>query len=325
MINILFRCPIALQHRELLRQEFSQCHFIFFEELEEQFISPDIWRDVEILYGDELLPQELSEASLLRWIHSPARNMDRLCLNPIHERGNILLTYPGEENIPQIAEFVISAIMAFTKQLFQWKCLGCKSSKKLWTSDLKYEMWFLEDHELLQIGLGKVGSEIAKCAKHCKLKVRGVYRRRSFHPYCEKVVAEEDLHSMLPSADIVCLSLPCSERYDHWFGREELELIKDDSIFVIIGCGRVVDGVALEEVAASGKFRGIVIDAFNAKTLSKNSPLWKLPNVLVTPNVANYPLMSSENPIWSFCRNLRHYLHGNYEEMQGTIDWSIYS
>jgi len=325
MTHILFRQPLALRYQQLLIKDFPNIRFTFFEDIEDQKVTDDLWSDVEVLFGAEFLVSELAKAPMLRWIHSPQCNLDRICLDEVFATGNVVVTCPQEQNVRQIGEYVMATVFAFSKQLFSFKDIGRDDPHQMWKGDLRDKTWILGDKTFLQVGLDNIGTEVTRCAHCLGMKVQGVHHRRSFHPHCETVVAETDLHSILPNADVVCISLPCSKRYYHWFGEDEFKLMKDDSILVVVHCGRVVDMKALEKAAVAGKFRGVIMDAYEKKAPPKSSPLWNLSSVLLTPQLSGYPHVSPDGPFQSFCHNIHCYLTEAYDDLKDIVDEKVYS
>lgn len=153
-----------------------------------------------------------------------------------------------------------------------------------------------------------------------EMRVWGVQKHRSFHPHCHKVLSTQELHSVLPAADVVCLAIPRGEQREKWFKREEMELMKNDSILVIIGSKTIIDENALAGVSKkTGKFRGILLDAFYQIPISPSSELWSIPNIIITPEVAPRPKTSKNEAFRLFRHNLRQYVHSNLTDMKNVI------
>ncbi|MCH9628071.1 MAG: Glyoxylate/hydroxypyruvate reductase B [Chlamydiales bacterium] len=312
MPSILFQETLPFDELATLSQEFP--HYDMITECEE----PDIWSRVEILYGSRLTEQQLEAAPRLRWIHSPSADTKNLCIKEIKRKENILITLSKGQNVPQIAEFVIGAMMAFAKQFFLWPQVPHEPTE-FWDWPLKETMWTLKKKTLLQVGLGEVGTAIVKMANGLGMKTWGVRKQESFHPYCKKTFPSTNLHSLLPAADVVCVALPKMGRSETLFGLEEFTLMKRDSIFIVVGSGDSVDEEALAKVAQSGKFRGILVDAYRAPP-KKNFPLWKIPNAILTPSVSSFPASEEHRAFRLFRQNLRVFAHGKINEMKNRME-----
>lgn len=315
---ILLQARLTLQEVDLLLKEFPQYLFLSLSEVSYKTMAQEYWNRVEVIYGGRLTAKELETAHQLRWIHSPTPHLTRLCLEDIEKQGNILLTNTLDENVYQVGEYVMAGVLAFGKNLIKFSEAN-KFPALLWNSKWRESMWTLKNRTFLQIGLGIVGTEICRRAKLMDMKVWGIQPRRSFHPYCQKIFPIKDLSNALPDADVVCISLPRTKEYENWFQEEELGLMKKDSILVILGSNTVVNEGALAAAAQSGKLRGILMDAFYQTPIPLQSPLWKIPDMIITPEVSPRPKSTERQSFRLFMYNLRQYLHGNFKDMRNLI------
>lgn len=312
---VLLQSSLSEDQIHLLTTEFPQYLFIAPKELEYKNLTDEIWGRIEIIYGNRLTAEDLKKASQLKWIHSPSPNVNPLCINEIEKRGNIIVTRTKEENTQQISEYVMAGVLSFSKNLFYWKTLNHDPSA-LWSSKQRNTLWTLQGRTFLQIGLGVVGSEIAHLASQLGMNVWGLQERHSFHPYCRKIFVRGELHALLSMADIVCLALPREWQKEQWLKKTEFELMKEDSILVIIGPKNIFNEEALAAIAhETKKFRGILLDLDYPEPLSLHSKLWGTPNVIITPEIAPRPKLTEKEAFRLFRHNLRQYLHGNFTDM----------
>lgn len=314
---ILLQGHLSLQEIEQLLKEFPQFLFLSLTETTYKNLTPAHWSRVEILYGSRLSEEELELAPQLRWIHSPLPLLNRLCMDAIEERGNVLVTNTIDENVVQVGEFVLGAMLCMAKNLFLWQDLK-ENSTQVWNSKGRDTMWTLNSKTFLQIGLGKVGTEITRRAREMGMKVIGVENERSFHRYCHKSYSLSDLSPVLPQADVICVALSKNKPHRNLLEKEELELIKKDAILIILGSGQMIDEEELIRLAP--KFRGIFIDAFYQLPVPPSSPLWKIPNLIITPEVAPRPKAIEQMSFKTFLYNLRQYMHGNFQDMRNAIE-----
>ncbi len=314
MPKILLQEELPFGAKESLEEEFPQYDFI--KKCEHDYD----WHAIEVIYGNHLTEEQFSHAIRLKWIHCPRVDTTHLCEEKIRAKGDILVSLGAHYDVTQISEFVIAAILGFGKQLFRWK-EAPNDPEEFWNWPLKETMWTLKERTLLQIGLGDVGSEIVRLANLFEMKTWGVRGTNSFHPHCKKTFLINELHSILPAADIVVLALPRHgvEVKEILFGAAEFKLMKPDSIFIVVGCADMVDEHALAEEAKTCKFRGILLDAFSNPPPRKNSPLWTLPSGILTPSVAGIPESKELLSLRLFRRNLRYYIPGKINEMKNLI------
>lgn len=315
---VLIQGQLTADEIHQLLNEFPQFLFLPLGETAFRALTPEQWKNVEILYGSRLILDDLAKAQHLRWLHSPIPNLNRICLDELDKRGNILVTFTQEEGAQQIGEFVMAGILAFAKQLILWRDAD-DNPQTLWDSKWRDAIWTLSHRTLLQIGLAKAGTEIARQGRQMGMRVLGVQRERTFHPYCQKTYPMTDLHALLPEADVVSICMargkPFHESHKAILRQEELQLMKKGSILSIAGSG-LVDAKALSETASTGKFRGILLDASYQTPLPASSPLWQIPNIIITPEVAPRPKLTERQGFRTFLYNLRQYLHGNFRDMR---------
>lgn len=315
---VLLQTKLRLEDIDQLLKEFPQYLFLSVSEATSHNLGPEHWSRVEIFFGDKLMKNEVMMAHQLRWVHTSSDDTNELCLEEIEKRGNILVSKMSTPNILQIGEFVMSGILAFSKNLFQWE-KAAHFPGLVWDSKWRDTMWTLGDRHLLQIGLDKIGTEVTRQARKSGMQVWGCRERRSFHPNCHKTIAFKDLHSILPVSDIVVVALPKEKKYLHWFNKAKLSLMKQDSVLIVVGNSRVIEEQAIIELAEKQHFRGVLIDSSNATPIANSSPLWKADNVIVTPNIAQLPESRSEEAFQTFRYNLRQYVHGNIIDMHNVL------
>lgn len=318
---------LARIHREFPQLKLRYYHLLDFSKfqmgptVEEKAVDTQDhnWKSVEILFGNHLTIEELKAAKDLRWIHNPSPSFSRMCLKEVIEKGNIIVTVGTGEYHFSVAEFVLAGILSFAKNLLYWKEM-MHAPSHLWENKMRDNIWNLPNRILLQIGLNKEGTEIARLAKLNGMKVWGMEERRSFHPFCEKSFVMSDLLDVLPKVDVVSICLSKKDEYQDLITKSELEFMKQDSVLIVIGPHAVVNEHALVEVAQTGKLRGIILDVPYGSRIAPESPLWTLKNLLVTPEIAARPRQLSAKIFQSFHYNLRQYKVGNFNGMRGRVE-----
>ena len=122
----------------------------------------------------------------------------------------------------------------------------------------------------------------------------------------------EQTDQWLPQADVVALVLPHSPGTVHFMNRERLALLKDDAVLLSAGRGTVLDQEALAQAMGAGKLWGAALDVTEPEPLPADSPLWDIPNLLITPHVAGGMRLevTRKNCIDLALDNLRRYQSG---------------
>lgn len=315
MNSILLKNPLLPHELYRLLTEFPQYQLTIAQNDNVGLLSEEQRSEVEIIYGDKLSSKELSLLPQLRWIHAPSPYLEEMCVKDIRIKGNVLISSTKEENIEQIGEFAISGILAFTKNLFRWHDADAMSLP-LYEKEWKESIWSTTSCKLLQVGLGMIGTEIARRARQLGFEVWGINDPASFHPYCHQIHSMKDLHSLLPVVDIVCLSWPRDQDSATWFKRDEMDLMKKDAALLVFGSGSVIDLNALAQPEVTSKLRGIFLDARFKDPIPAESSLWSKRNVLITPGAAVYPKAETGQAFRTFLYNLRQFLRGNFSDMK---------
>jgi phosphoglycerate dehydrogenase-like enzyme len=162
------------------------------------------------------------------------------------------------------------------------------------------------------LGMGRIGQDIARKAKAFDMEVICVTRAATpAVPEIDQVVAREKVNEVLPTADVVMIALPLDGGTRGFLSAERIALLKDTAVVVNISRGKVVDEQALARALAEGRIMGAGLDAFASEPLPPSSPLWNLPNVVMTPHVGG----SGGRELWRRMRDLvrdntRRYLSG---------------
>ena len=162
------------------------------------------------------------------------------------------------------------------------------------------------------LGMGRIGQDIARKAKAFDMEVICVTRASEpAVPEIDRVVQREKVDEVLPTADVVMVAMPLDGETQGFLSAERIALMKETAILVNISRGKVVDETALGRALADGRIMGAGLDAFAKEPLPTESPLWDLPNVLMTPHVGG----SGGRELWRRMSelvrdNTRRYLSG---------------
>ena len=168
----------------------------------------------------------------------------------------------------------------------------------------------LRGRTLLVVGLGAIGTEVARLATAMGMRVLAVTSQPRDSPVCERVEPPDRLGELLPEADAVVVTVPLTRATERLIGRDAFDVMKPGAILVNVGRGGVVDEGALVEALRTGRVSGAAFDVFATEPLPPDSPLWGLPNVIVSPHTAALSANENERIVALFRENLRRYLDG---------------
>ena len=134
------------------------------------------------------------------------------------------------------------------------------------------------------MGAGNIGSEVAKRLKAFDVTVIGIDISNENRLYFDKVEPLDNLDERLREADIVVLTLPLTNSTKGLFNKSKFDLMKNSCIFVNIARGQLVVESDLLDAFENKKLSGAVLDVFETEPLEKESPLWDMDNVILTPH-----------------------------------------
>ena len=156
----------------------------------------------------------------------------------------------------------------------------------------------LRGRTLLVVGFGRIGECVAINARALGMRVLAVRGTPAPHPAADEMHGADALRALLPRADFVSLHVRLNPATRGMLSRDEFAAMKPGAYLVNTSRGPVVDEAALIDALRSGRLAGAYLDVFETEPLPAESPLWTMPNVLVTPhssdNVHGWPRRFAE-------------------------------
>ena len=218
----------------------------------------------------------LRDAKQLRWLHSFSAGVDNPWFQSLRARGVRLTTSSGANAVP-IAQTVMLYLLALSRDLARW---SDAQRRHAWET---HAMVDLQDLTLGVVGLGPIGLEVARLGAALRMRVVGVRRTPRGDEPCETWPMAR-LDELLAQADALVLALPLSDDTKQLLDASRLARMKRGAWLVNVGRGGLVDEAALIRALQSGQVGGAGLDVFEVEPLPPESPLWSLPNVIVTPH-----------------------------------------
>jgi phosphoglycerate dehydrogenase-like enzyme len=169
------------------------------------------------------------------------------------------------------------------------------------------------------VGLGTIGQAVAVRAAALGMRVTGIRRRpeRGAPPGVD-VLGPLDLDRLLATSDVLVLAAPWTAATDRLLGRKAIERMKRGAVLINVARGQLVDEDALTAALAGGHLGAAALDVFSSEPLAPASPLWSLPNVLITPHTSGFRADHWDAVIDLFSENLRRFEAG--EPLLNVVD-----
>jgi len=218
----------------------------------------------------------------LRWLHTFNAGVDNPVFRRFLDRGVVLSTSSGSTAQP-IAQSVIGGMLMLARPFLRW---ADAQRRRAWepvpASEAPAD---LAGQRMTVVGLGAIGSEVARLARAFGLEVTGVRRspRREGDPV-ERVVPPGELPALARETDWLVLACPLTEETRGLVSRDVLAALPRGACLLNVARGEVVDEAALIEALATGQLGGAYLDVFTTEPLPGDSPLWGLPNVIISPH-----------------------------------------
>jgi phosphoglycerate dehydrogenase-like enzyme len=254
--------------------------------------------------------EEVTGLPRLRWVHATsagAGEVVRAAKLPPEALERITVTTSSGVHAIPLAEFAILGLLAIAKDLPRF---AENQRARAW-SELRRPMRELDGQTLLLVGLGEIGRETARLAKAFGMRTVGIRRSQRPPPtHVDEVHGPDRLAELASRADAMVVSLPLTEETAGMIDRTAIDRLPPSCIFVNVGRGGVVDEPALVEALRERRIAGAVLDVFATEPLPKDSPLWDLPNVVLTPHAVALSGRENRRIVELFVANLRRYLDG---------------
>ncbi|WP_170985313.1 D-2-hydroxyacid dehydrogenase [Roseomonas sp. AR75] len=262
--------------------------------------------------------EDLKKAAKLRWIQATSTGVGQHIARIGLQESDILVTTARGVHARPLAEFVFAALLAHFRGLAH---LQAEQRAHRWT---RYCADEVGGKTLVIIGAGDLARGSAKVAKGLEMHVVAVARdpakARTHNDLFDEVLPSSALHEALSRADAVVVTVPHTPETERMIDAAAIAAMRPGAAFVNIARGQVVEEPALIAALQSGHIGFAALDVAEVEPLPSESPLWDMPNVLISPHSAS--TVDSENARITdiFLHNLRCWLDGRRQEMINVLD-----
>lgn len=254
----------------------------------------------------------------VKWVQTTSSGVGQKVRSLGFADSGLLVTTARGVHAGPLAEFVFLALLSHVKLLPHLQEEQRRRRFERLCSDE------LQGKTLAIVGVGAVGRRVAAIGRAFGMRVIGSTR----HATAEQAAARgldaiyppARLHEMLGAADAVVAIAPHTDETENLIGAAAFAAMKPGVVFVNIGRGATVDEDALVAALRSGRVAFAALDVFRVEPLPAESPLWDMPNVLISPHSASTTFAENARITDIFCHNLRCYLDGRIADMRNVLD-----
>lgn len=277
MNKILVVTPFLEKHKKLLEQAAPGCEFIYCPASE---VTAALMEETDILIGN-VPPDRIGSSARLAWVHLASSGADAYVKPGVLRPGTRLTCSTGAYS-KAVAEHAFAMTLMLQKKLHLYRDNQSKAS--WWDMG---DVVSIADSVVAVIGLGEIGLHYARMAKALGACVIGVKRRVGACPTgVDEVHTMEALDETLARADVVMSVLPETELTHHLYTRERFAAMKPTAVFINVGRGGAVASEVLHDALTGGQIAAAGVDVTELEPLPGDSPLWTLPNLLITPHIS---------------------------------------
>jgi len=284
-------------------------------------VPDELWARCQVLYTDRIIPDpEL--APNLKWVQHHHAGIESSLEFLSKDRPNLTVTTLSGAAVSQIAEYILTMLLAFGRKL---PMLSELQQKAEWPKD-RWER--LKPRELRNstvgiIGYGSIGRQVAHLLREFGATVLATKNNamqpgdRGYTPegtgdpegdLVHRLYPAQALKSMLKDCDFIVVAAPRTEATRGLVNAEALSTCKPGAYLIDVSRGNIVDHAALIKALNEKKLAGAALDVFPEEPLSSKSPLWGMSNVIITPHIAGVSGHYDERAIALFADNLSRYI-----------------
>lgn len=248
------------------------------------------------------------KAPALQWLHVFNAGVDHPIYTEMLQRGLRLTTSAGSTAVP-IAQTAVAGLLMLARNFPRWLAAqGARRWDPMRSHDFPRD---LVGQTALVFGLGSIGREIARLAQALGLKVIGIRRspRQPGDPV-DELHAADKLPQLLPRCDWLIIACPLTAETRGLIDAAMLARLPQGARIINIARGEIIDETAMIAALRDGRLGGAYLDVFEKEPLPADSPLWDLPNVLVTPHNSAAAMGNDERVYRMFLGNLECWHHG---------------
>jgi phosphoglycerate dehydrogenase-like enzyme len=251
----------------------------------------------------------------LRWVHTGSAGVERV-LFPELAASDVVLTNSRYVFDETLAEYTIALMLALSKDLLT--TLRYQDEHR-W---VPRETATLAGKAAVMVGVGPIARRTAQLAKALGMSVRSIGRTaRGGDPDFGDIASPAELQTLFAGADYVVMILPSTPQTEGMVDAAAVAALKPTARLINVGRGSTLDQDALCDALRAGRLAGAAIDVMRPEPLPADSPLWDVPNLLISPHMAGDHTGWQSDIAALFLQNLERFLRG--EPLLNVVDKSL--
>jgi phosphoglycerate dehydrogenase-like enzyme len=320
-INVLITVPISSSLTKGLQEVSPLLRVTLHPADSIDHVPDELWRHCEVLYTQRVIP-DAELAPNLKWVQHHYAGIDASMEFISPDRRNLVITTMSGAAASQVAEYVLTMLLAFGRHL---PALSANQKKADWPKDRweRFKPRELRNSTVGIIGYGSIGRQVACLLREFGATVLatkndvmhpaddGYIQKGMGDPQCDlahRLYPAQALKSMLKDCDFIVVTVPLTSETRGLVDAQALSACKPSAYLVDVSRGGIVDHFALVKALNEHKLAGAALDVFPEEPLPKRSPLWEMSNVIVTPHIAGISAHYDERAMALFAENLSRYI-----------------
>ncbi len=270
-------------------------------------------KDAEVFYGfcsEEIFPHLPN----IKWIQASSAGMDRH-MYPALRNSDVILTNAAGLYGPHVADQAFALLLGLARGIHHFVR---NQDNHQWGAS-KSPMIEIDGFKICIVGMGGIGMQMTKRAKGFDMYVIGVDAYRTDKPdNVDELLPIAQLADAMSRVDVVMIACPLTEETRGLINAGNLSVMQSTAFFINVARGPIVNEPDLIEVLQAGKIAGAGLDVTEVEPLPKESPLWDLDNVIITPHAAGGSQHRARRATEFFLDNLERYL--KEEPLQNVVN-----
>lgn len=272
--------------------------------------NPDSMKDADGFIG-RIPPEVFATAGdKLRWVHSTGAGVETIVAQPAIVESDIVVTNGRGAHAPFVAEHTMALLLAVNRGLSMFALDKANHAYQAYGRGLTLNS--LYGKTMLIVGMGNIGRAIAQRAKGFDMEVIGV---DLFAPATPEpslpIYPLDNLDEYLPNVDVIVVAVPYTDDTNDLISADRINGLKNDAVVIGISRGRIINEEALAARLTAGTLLGAGLDVYAQEPLPLDSPLFDVPNLVMTPHCAPNSPLTRDREYEITYDNIRRFIDGN--------------